>query len=68
MAARWWRDLHPQKVLGPLAEDSALEPSMQLTFLVSILAFMALFSYLMVVRTALRRQETQVERMRYTYG
>ena len=68
MAARWWRDLHPQKVLGPLAEDSALEPSMQLTFLVSILAFVALFSYLMVVRTALRRQETQVERMRYTYG
>ena len=68
MAARWWRDLHPQKVLGPLAQDSALEPSMQLTFLISILAFTALFSYLMVERTTLRRQEILVDRMRYTYG
>lgn len=68
MAARWWRDLHPQKVLGPLSEEGALEPSMQLTFLVSLLAFTALFSYLMATRTELRRQEIQIERMRYTYG
>ncbi|MDE2969841.1 MAG: cytochrome c biogenesis protein [Chloroflexota bacterium] len=68
MAARWWRDLHPNKVLGPLAEESALEPSMQITFLVSILAFTALFAWLLAERTELRRQETQLERMRYTYG
>ena len=68
MAARWWRDLHPDKVLGPLAEESALEPAMQLTWLVSILAFTALFAWLMVERTELRRQEIQVERMRYTHG
>ena len=68
MAARWWRDLHPDKVLGPLAEESALEPAMQLTWLVSILAFTALFAWLMVERTELRRQEIQVERMRYAHG
>ena len=67
MAARWWRDVHPNKVLGPLAEESALEPAMQLTFLVSILAMTALFAYLLVVRTELRRQETQVEGLRYAY-
>ena len=68
MAARWWRDLHPNKVLGPLAEESALEPAMQLTWVVSMLAFTALFAWLMVERTSLRRQEIQVERLRYANG
>ena len=65
MAAKWWRDVHPQAVVGPLAEEGALESSMLLAFQVSLLAFTLLFAYLLIERYALRRQEAAVERLWY---
>lgn len=67
MAAKWWRDVHPQAVVGPLAEEDTLEGAMLVAFLVGLLAFTALFSYLLVERYSLRRQESIIERLRYTH-
>lgn len=67
MAAKWWRDVHPQAVVGPLADEGALEGAMVVTFLVGLLSFTALFSCLLLERYSLRRQESIIERLRYTH-
>ena len=67
MAAKWWRDVHPQAVVGPLADEGTLEGAMVVTFLVGLLSFTVLFSCLLLERYSLRRQEFIIERLRYTY-
>ena len=67
MAAKWWRDVHPQAVVGPLADEGTLEGTMVVAFLVGLLSFTALFSYLLVERYSLRRQESIIERLQYTH-
>jgi len=50
MAGKWWRDIHPEAVVGPLAEDGSLESSMLVTLLLGVTAFTFLFIYLLHIR------------------
>jgi heme exporter protein C len=68
MATIFWRDLHPEKVVGPAAEEGALAPEMLTTFMVAMVAFMAFLAYLIAERYALRRAEDDIERMQLAYG
>ena len=68
MAAKWWRDVHPEAVVGPLAEQGALEDAMSIAFRVALLTFTLLFTYLLLERYSLRRQEESVERLWHTYA
>ncbi len=64
-SVQWWRSIHPSAVVGPLADSGALEPVMQVVLLVSFAAFLALFVYLVVERTALRRSEDDLRTLRF---
>ena len=65
-SVQWWRSIHPSAVIGPLAESGSLEPVMQLVLLVSFVAFLALFLYLVVERTAVRRAEDEIRMLRFS--
>ena len=52
-AVEWWRNIHPEMVIGPLAESGDLESSMTITLLFSMLTFTVLFSYLLWERVSL---------------
>ena len=66
MAGKWWRDIHPEAVIGPLAEDGSLESSMFLTLLVGVAAFTILFIYLLRIRyTQHHHQELILELERH---
>jgi heme exporter protein C len=63
LSSYWWRTLHPQPVIGPLAAD---QPSASITWLlmVSLVAFTVLFAFLVRVRTeieALSDESVRVE-------
>ncbi|MBI2935659.1 MAG: cytochrome c biogenesis protein CcsA [Chloroflexi bacterium] len=68
MSAKWWRDLHPERIVGPLAEPGALDDSMRTAWYVAILAFAFLFTYLIAERYALRRIEEETEGMSYLHA
>ena len=59
-----WRSIHPDPVVGPAASDDALEPIMRLILYFSILALLALFSYLLLERMALRGAEDILSQLR----
>ena len=65
-SVNWWRSLHPEAVVGPLAETGSLEPIMTNILMFSFLTFLVLFLYLVVERTALRRAEDRAAALRYT--
>ena len=67
-SVQWWRSIHPSAVIGPLADSGALEPVMQVVLLVSFMAFLALFVYLVVERTALRRSEDDLRTLRFAFA
>ena len=67
MAAKWWRDVHPEAVVGPLAEEGSLEGSMYLALMLSLVAFTALFGLLLAQRYRLRRHEEALEVLRQRY-
>ncbi len=56
-AVEWWRNIHPDMVIGPLAETGSLEGSMVVTLLFSMLTFTVLFAYLLWERIGLRNSE-----------
>ena len=64
-SVNWWRSLHPEAVVGPLAETGSLEPVMTNILMFSFLTFLVLFLYLVVERTALRRAEDRTNALRY---
>ena len=64
-SVNWWRSLHPEAVVGPLAETGSLEPIMVRILLFSFLAFLVLFLYLVVERTSLRSAEDRANSLRY---
>ena len=66
-AAELWRSTHPNLVLGPAAESDALDPRMLVAILVSLLAFVVLFIYLIIERYSLRKAETDVDEI-YQYA
>ena len=68
MAGKWWRDVHPGAVVGPLAQRGSLDTSMLLTLLVALTTFTVLFVYLLAQRYALRRQQEAVEGLWQSYG
>lgn len=57
MAGKWWRDIHPQAVIGPLAEDGSLEGSMVFTLLLGVAAFTIIFIYLLRIRYTQHHQQ-----------
>jgi heme exporter protein C len=61
----WWRGNHPPQVVGL---EASLDPSMHLTFWVSVLAFTLLFVSLLVERHSLRRAEGALERLQGPQG
>lgn len=67
MAGKWWRDIHPSAVIGPLAEKGSLESSMFITLLVGVTAFTMLFIYLLHIRYNQQVQQELIERLRRDY-
>ena len=67
-AVSWWRNIHPEMVIGPLAEPDALEGSMVVTLLLSMVTFTVLFAYLLWERLSLRNTEDAVRGMRWQEG
>src|SRR4051812_17185597 len=57
LSSYWWRTLHPQPVIGPLAEQ---QPSSSIVWvlLVSLVAFMVLYAFLVRVRAEVERLST----------
>lgn len=67
-AVEWWRNIHPEMVIGPLAESGDLEGSMAITLLFSMLTFTALFSYLLWERVSLASSEDALDFVRGLEG
>ena len=67
-AVDWWRNIHPEMVIGPLAESGSLEGSMVVTLLFSLLTFTTLFAYLLWERVSLRNAEDSLQGLRYWEG
>ncbi len=63
-SVQWWRSIHPVQVIGPEAADDALEPIMARIVIFSMLALLALFTYLLMERMALRAAEDTVAQLR----
>jgi heme exporter protein C len=58
-AADLWRTAHPARVVGPSAEGS-LESKMALTLLISLVAIVSLYAYMLVERYRVRRSEAEL--------
>ena len=63
MATEWWRTVHPEMNLGPLAEQGALDSRMELTLFVSLVAFTVLYVYMLIERYSLRRTEAALDEL-----
>ena len=63
-SVQWWRSIHPVQVIGPEAADDALEPIMARILIFSLVAMLALFTYLLLERIALRKAEDTVSQLR----
>ena len=57
-ATDWWRSAHPERNV-----PSDLDEKMLLTLLVSVLAFTALYVYLLMERYSLRRSESDLDEL-----
>ncbi len=55
-----WRGMHPE----PVIFQGGLAPSMLVTLLVSITAFTALYSLLLIQRVSMKNDETEVKKLR----
>ncbi|MSP78496.1 MAG: cytochrome C assembly protein [Dehalococcoidia bacterium] len=67
MSTTWWRDVHPQLLVGPAAPEGALDPTMRTALLFAMLTFLVLYIALTVERYYLRRAEEETERMQLSY-
>ena len=63
-SVQWWRSIHPVQVIGPEAADDALEPIMARILVFSLIAALALFTYLLLERVALRGTEDALSAIR----
>ena len=61
----WWRSIHPSPVVGPFAQSDALETSMSLILLFSLITFLFLFAYMVVERIELHRSEEALGKIRF---
>lgn len=60
----WWRSIHPNPVVGPLASSGALNGTMLAILMFSFGVFLILFLYLVLERSAQRDTEDQLQGMR----
>ncbi|MSQ12500.1 MAG: cytochrome C assembly protein [Dehalococcoidia bacterium] len=67
LSTRLWRDVHPVQMVGPGALEGSLDRDMEITLMVAIVTFLALFTYLVAERYQLRRAEEETERMLLSY-
>ena len=56
-AVEWWRSVHPEAVVGPLADTGSLESSMRSVLMFSLLTFTLLFAFILRERLAMRTVE-----------
>ena len=56
----WWRSIHPSPVVGPLAQQNALEGEMAAVLLFSFITILILFVYLVSQRMALREADDEL--------
>ena len=56
-AVEWWRSVHPELVVGPLADTGSLESSMRSVLMFSLLTFTLLFAFILRERLAMRTME-----------
>ena len=62
----WWRSIHPSPVVGPFAQSDALDGTMALILLYSLITFIFFFAYMIVERMELRKIEEALGRIRFT--
>jgi len=62
----WWRSIHPSPVVGPFAQSDALDGTMALILLYSLITFLFFFAYMVVERMELRKTEEALGRIRFT--
>ncbi|PKB79355.1 MAG: cytochrome C assembly protein [SAR202 cluster bacterium Io17-Chloro-G9] len=61
----WWRSIHPDPMIGPLAADDALTSTMLAVLLFSLITFLVFFVYLVVERMAVMDSEDRLRRVRF---
>lgn len=61
----WWRSIHPSPVVGPFAQADALEGTMALTLLFSLITFSFFFAYMVAERIGLRNTEEALGQIRF---
>jgi len=59
----WWRTIHPEMNIGPLAESGSLDSRMQLAMFISLITFTVLYGYMLIERYSLRRAEVAVDEL-----
>ena len=64
-AVDWWRAIHPESVVGPLAETGSLDSDMRAVLMFSLVTFTLLFAFLLKERVSLRTLEDSLRRARY---
>ena len=62
----WWRSIHPSPVVGPFAQADALDGTMALVLLFSLITFLFFFAYMVAERMELRSTEEALGRIRFT--
>ena len=62
----WWRSIHPSPVVGPFAQSDAVDGTMALILLYSLITFIFFFAYMIVERMELRKTEEALGRIRFT--
>ncbi len=63
-SVQWWRSIHPQQVVGPLADSGSLSGTMSMVLLVSSIAFLFFTIWLILERMAARDAEDELGRLR----
>lgn len=61
LSVTWWRTMHPTSVLS---DSGGLDPAMRLTFMVAMIAFTALFLWVLLVRVQLEQKRNQLAQRR----
>ena len=61
----WWRSIHPSPVVGPFAQSDALDGTMALILLYSLVTFVFFFAYIVMERMELKTSEESLGHIRF---
>ncbi len=64
-SVQWWRSIHPEQVVGPLAETGSLDSTMYMVLMVSMLAFLFFTIWLVLERMASRDADEDLNQIRF---